>query len=113
MKANKKDPTDGEEEAFYKRKLNTFNLTAVEARSKQAYIVIWDQTTAGRFANDLASAITHLLKQITRDQLDARHIILWSDLVWPRIIEDNMNIQIFLSFFPVAIRKQFFMIFIV
>ena len=69
MIANKKDPTDGEEEAqsilkmdlasfdlenvfalhrntvssaFYKRKLNTFNLTAVEARSKQAYIVIWD-----------------------------------------------------------------------
>ena len=28
--------------AFYKRKLNSFNLTAVEARSKQAYIVIWD-----------------------------------------------------------------------
>ena len=65
--------------AFYKRKHNTFNLTAVEARSKKAYNAIWDQTTAGRSANDLASAITHLLTQITRDQPDARHIILWSD----------------------------------
>ena len=57
--------------AFYKRKLNTFNLTSVEARSKKAYNAIWDQTTAGRSANDLASAITHLLTQITRDQPDA------------------------------------------
>ena len=74
MKANKKDPTDGEEEAqsilkmdlasfdlenvfalprntvssaFYKRKLNTFIFTALEARSKQTHIVIWIKQQLG------------------------------------------------------------------
>ena len=35
-------PQNSVSSAFYKRKLDTFNLTAVEARSKQAYIVLWD-----------------------------------------------------------------------
>ena len=65
--------------AFYKRKLNTFNLTAVEARSKKAYNAIWNQTTAGRSANDLASALLNLLHQISLDQPQAEKIILWSD----------------------------------
>ena len=43
----------------------------------KAYNAIWNRITAGWFANDLASAIIHLLTHITSNQPDARHIIRW------------------------------------
>lgn len=45
---------------FYKRKLNTFNLTAHCSIDKAAYNAIWTENVAGRGANEIASAIVNI-----------------------------------------------------
>lgn len=65
--------------AFYKRKLNTINLTARVFRTKKAYCALWTESIAGRTGNDLASAFTALLTQIVSEHPDVTDLILWSD----------------------------------
>lgn len=47
---------------FYKRKLNTYNLTAVVHRTSKAYCCIWPETLSGRSGNDIASASVRFFK---------------------------------------------------
>ena len=65
--------------AFYKSKLNCYNLTAVVGRTKEAFSAVWVETTSGRSGNDLASALIHLLDTIIPKYPDTKNIILWSD----------------------------------
>ena len=70
--------------AFYKCKLNVYNLTAVVNRTKEPFCAVWTETTAGRSGNDLASAIIHLLEAITSRHSDTNSLILWSDSCVPQ-----------------------------
>ena len=65
--------------AFYKRKLNTINLTARVSRTKNTYCALWTESIAGRTGNDLTSAFTALLTQIVSEHPDMTDLILWSD----------------------------------
>ena len=72
---------------FYKRKLNTFNMTAHCSVSKKAYGAIWHENQSGRGANDIASAVMKLLGVIVQDHAEdprVRRIILWSDSCVPQ-----------------------------
>ena len=70
--------------AFYKCKLNVYNLTAFVNRTKEPFCAVWTETTAGRSGNDLASAIIHLLEAITSRHSDTNSPILWSDSCVPQ-----------------------------
>lgn len=64
---------------FYKRKLNTFNLTAHCSQSKSAYNAIWCEAVAGRGANEIASALVAILKSVKADHPEYKSYTLWSD----------------------------------
>lgn len=70
--------------AFYKRKLNTYNLTAVVNKTGKGYCAIWPENLSGRSGNDIASALVCLIKEILVDHPDCRHLILWSDSCVPQ-----------------------------
>lgn len=72
---------------FYKRKLNTFNMTAHCSTSKKGYGVIWHEGQSGRGSNDIASAVIKILNAIADDHSEdprLKHIILWSDSCVPQ-----------------------------
>lgn len=72
---------------FYKRKLNTYNMTAHCSVNKKGYGAIWHEGQSGRGANDIASAVLKLLNAIVDDNADdprLKHIILWSDSCVPQ-----------------------------
>jgi len=64
---------------FYRRKLNTFNLTAHCSKSKTAYNAIWCEAVAGRGANEISSALVAILKAVKADHPDVKSYTLWSD----------------------------------
>lgn len=68
---------------FYKRKLNTYNMTAHFSESKTIYCALWTEVTAGRSGNDLASAVYKILKQVALEH-DFTELILWSDSCVPQ-----------------------------
>lgn len=70
--------------AFYKRKLNTYNMTAVVNKTKKGYCAVWPESLIGRSGNEMASAVSVLLKEIVSDHPDAHHIVLWSDSCVPQ-----------------------------
>ncbi|GFO01265.1 DNA repair protein rhp54 [Plakobranchus ocellatus] len=72
-------PISGVSNFFYKRKLCTFNMTAHLSLSKKSYFAIWHEGSGGRGANNMASAIVKILRQIMVDHPDTRELILWSD----------------------------------
>ena len=72
---------------FYKRKLNTFNMTAHCSISKKGYGAIWHEGLSGRGSNDIASAVIKILNAIADDHSEdprLKHIILWSDSCVPQ-----------------------------
>ncbi|KAF0708842.1 Uncharacterized protein FWK35_00033730 [Aphis craccivora] len=70
--------------AFYKRKLNCYNLTAHLNLNGQIYCAIWNEGLVGRSGNDLASAIVSCLEQIIEDHRSIEKIITWSDSCVPQ-----------------------------
>ena len=62
--------------AFYKRKLNTYNMTAVVNKTKKGYRAVWPESLSGRSGNEMASAIYHLLRQMVLDHPEAHHLVL-------------------------------------
>ena len=69
---------------FYRRKLNVYNLTAHCSLDKKAYNAIWPECTAGRGANEIASALSVILKTVLEDHPSVTSFILWSDSCVPQ-----------------------------
>lgn len=70
--------------AFYKRKLNVYNMTAHVNVSSGVYCAIWNEALVGRSGNDLASAVIFILTKIVEDIDNIEHIITWSDSCVPQ-----------------------------
>lgn len=68
---------------FYKRKLNTYNLTAHFSDSKTIYCALWTEAISGRSGNDLASAMYKILTRVEMEH-DISELILWSDSCVPQ-----------------------------
>ena len=77
--------------AYYKSKLNTYNLTAIVGRTKKGYCSIWSEDRGGRSGNDIASAIVNNLERIVKDHPEASDLILWSDSCVPQNRNSNMT----------------------
>ena len=69
---------------FYKRKLSTFNLTAHCSIDGAAYNAIWNEAVCGRGANEIASAIVTILRDIKGKHNAVNSFILWSDSCVPQ-----------------------------
>ena len=69
---------------YYRRKLNVFNLTAHLSTTKKAYNAIWSEDIAGRGGNEIASALSAILKEVTNEHPNFTQIILWSDSCVPQ-----------------------------
>lgn len=55
---------------YYKRKINTYNLTAVACfhdQTKKYYCCVWDEIRSGRSGNDLASALYSILENLVKE----------------------------------------------
>ncbi|XP_067681124.1 uncharacterized protein [Haliotis asinina] len=63
---------------FYRRKLSVYNLTAHCSLDSQGYCAIWNETQAGRGANEITSALISILTKIV-EKHHPEHITLWSD----------------------------------
>lgn len=70
--------------AFYKRKLNVYNLTAHINLTRKIYCAVWNETIVGRSGNDIVSAVICCLKQIIEDHDSVQEIITWSDSCVPQ-----------------------------
>lgn len=92
-------PRSNVSSAFYKRKLNTYNLTAIVHKSKKGYCSIWSEDRSGRAANDIASALISNLNAILKDHPESSEWIIWSDSCVPQNRNSIMSyaLQLFLS----------------
>lgn len=70
--------------AYYRRKLNTYNMMALVHKNKQAYCAVWSENVGGRSGNEIASAVIVLLKHILLDHLEYEQLLLWSDSSVPQ-----------------------------
>lgn len=68
---------------YYKRKLNTYNLTAHFSQSKTIYCALWTEAISGRSGNDLASALYKILTHLAIEH-EFTELILWSDSCVPQ-----------------------------
>ena len=70
--------------AFYKRKLNVFNLTARFMRTTKAYCAVWAEAISSHGGSDIASALNTILKLIVIDHPSATKLVPWSDSCVPQ-----------------------------
>ncbi|KAF0715180.1 Uncharacterized protein FWK35_00032688, partial [Aphis craccivora] len=80
--------------AFYKRKLCVYNMTAHCNLTKKVYCAIWSEATVGRSENDLACAVLRCLVAILADNPNIKNIVTWSDSCVPQNQVDNAHSQI-------------------
>ena len=71
---------------FYKRKITTFNLTAILSfqrrtgeKINEVYCCIWSEFEAGRGANEIASGLVAILEKVLDTYPDICQLITWSD----------------------------------
>ena len=60
-------PSSVESCLYYKRKLNTYNLTVYDYRNGQGYCNVWAETTAMRGSNEIASCVYRYLERISKE----------------------------------------------
>ena len=84
---------------FFKRKINTYNLTAHFSLNKKGYNAVWNEMDAGRGGNEIASAIISILRTILEEHPNIDKICLWSDSCVPQ----NKN-----SFMVTALKSLLF-----
>lgn len=68
-------------EAYYKRKLNVLNFTIKEYRTAQGYCYVWDEATAKRGANEIATCLEDYISIRSKDGVMV--FIFWSDNCGP------------------------------
>lgn len=64
--------------AYYKRKLNTYNLTFYELQTKMGHCYYWTEAEACRGANDIATAIVMYLEKVDATER-YKEVVLYSD----------------------------------
>jgi hypothetical protein len=62
---------------FYMRKLSVYNFTIFDMGMKKAICYMWDETTARRGSNEVASCLYDYIKRKNQDGV--KDIRLWSD----------------------------------
>ena len=70
---------------FYKRKLSVYNLTAHCSKNRKAYNAVWGEHIAGRGANEIASALCRILKDIINEYPETEDLVLWYIPVYHKI----------------------------
>ena len=65
---------------FYKRKLSVYNLTGHCSIDCVGYNIVWNETIAGRGANEITSALETILENVIVKHPSVTSFILWSDL---------------------------------
>lgn len=80
--------------AFYKKKLNCYNLTGHCSTNNITYCSIWHEYLSGRAGNHLASALIKILKNVVKDNENLRKIILWSDSCVPQNKNSIMSVAL-------------------
>lgn len=72
--------------AFYKRKLNMYNMTVhLQIMShSQVYCALWHEGIVGRSGNDMASAVIKVFETIFEQNPTITNIITWSDSCVPQ-----------------------------
>jgi hypothetical protein len=54
-------PTSMHSEMFYRSQLSCYNFAIHVADTQQSYMCMWDETTAGRGGNEVASCLLKVL----------------------------------------------------
>lgn len=90
---------------FYKRKINTYNLTAVlhykdsaepdpsKQTKKEIYCALWSELIGGRTGNDIASAVAAILSKVFSGHPNIKELITWSDSCVPQNRNSIMSYQ--------------------
>lgn len=90
---------------FYQRQLSTYNCAIHNGGTNEVSMSVWDETTAKRGANEIASVILHYVTErfnpLTPDQ--ERRLIVWSD----RCVGQNNNWKI-ISLYHLLIVSHYF-----
>ena len=79
---------------FDKRKRNVYNLTAHCSVNKKAYNAIWCEGIARRGANEIASALVKILREIVDDVPGITHLTLRSDSCVPQNCNSIMSLAL-------------------
>lgn len=69
---------------YYLSKLSVYNLTAHFSKTRQVYCAVWPENLMGRKGNDIASALSKILREILKDNPGLKEFILWSDSCVPQ-----------------------------
>lgn len=69
-------PCSNVSQVYYKRKLNSYNLTVYSLADKQGTCYIWDKTHGQRGSSEIGTCVITHLKSLTSV---IRHVILYSD----------------------------------
>lgn len=60
-------PNSDESSLYYKRKLNSYNLTVYDYRNKQGYCRIWPETEGNRGSNEVGSCVYRYLENLQKE----------------------------------------------
>ncbi|XP_070194118.1 uncharacterized protein [Littorina saxatilis] len=71
-------PSSVESCLYYKRKLNTYNLTVYDYRNGQGYCNVWAETASSRGSNEIASCVYRYLERISKEA-GVKKVVLFSD----------------------------------
>ena len=82
---------------FYKRQLSVYNLGIHDCATETAYMNVWDETTASRGAQEIASCLRKYLTS-NGNQGNKTELILWSDSCGGQ----NRNIKMALMLFQLV-----------
>lgn len=70
-------PSSFESSLYYKRKLNTYNLTVYRYRNGQGFCYVWPETEGLRGSNEIASCLYKYLENYSRE--GRKKVVLFSD----------------------------------
>ena len=70
-------PKTNVSQAYYMRKLNTYNLSVYDYGTKNGFCYIWPEWLASRGANEIASCVVQYVTEMVNQ--GKRNIILYSD----------------------------------